>query len=144
MALGMKSSYTKKGQSTVCRDFTDSSKVCMSKKSWSVFFATINKMGADETKPRPKQTQEAKEQLIQWFTESVLQVQSNGVPKWVNIAEKLINLETSTPDVKKYWKEKLGKYHRENTEKIKRTKELRMAVDSVLGMINEEIKKMEN
>lgn len=41
-----------------CRPFTDGSKVCISKKAWSVFFATINKMGADDTKPRPHRINE--------------------------------------------------------------------------------------
>ena len=144
MALGMKSTYTKKGQSAVCRNFTDGSKVCMSKKGWSVFFATINKMKADETKPRPKQTQEAKELLIQWFTESALQSSVDGIPKWVYIAEKLVNSETSTPQVKKYWGTKLDEYRGENAKKLRRNKELRMAVNSVLGLIDKEIKKMEN
>jgi hypothetical protein len=35
----------------VCRDMKDGSKFCMHEKGWSVFFATINKKGWDETKP---------------------------------------------------------------------------------------------
>jgi len=116
----------------------------MSKKGWSVFFATINKMHADETKPRPKQTQEAKELLIQWFTESALQSPVDGDPNWVHIAEKLVKSETTTPPVKRYWKAKLDEYHGEEVKKLERNKELRSAVDSILGLIDEEIKKMEN
>jgi hypothetical protein len=35
-----------------CRDFTDGSQVCASEKAWQVFFATMNKNGWDETKPK--------------------------------------------------------------------------------------------
>uniref|UniRef100_A0A6M3XHV5 Putative DNA ligase domain protein n=1 Tax=viral metagenome TaxID=1070528 RepID=A0A6M3XHV5_9ZZZZ len=34
----------------ICRDMKDGSKFCMHKKAWSVFFATMNKKGWDETK----------------------------------------------------------------------------------------------
>jgi len=68
MAEGMRGTY--KVGPVKCRPFTDGTKVCMSKKAWQVFFATINKMGADETKPRPQKTQEATEKLIHWFVES--------------------------------------------------------------------------
>lgn len=144
MALGMKSTYTKKGQSTVCRDFSDGSKVCMSEKGWSVFFATINKMGAKDTKPRPKQTQESREALIQWFTESKLETTLNGVPRWVGIAEQLIGLPTTDQRIKNYWKNKLDIYYEENKENADRDAERRLAVKSVLGIIDEEVKKMEN
>ena len=67
MAQGMKSTYAK--GKTKCRPFTDGTKVCMSTTAWSVFFSTVNKMGADETKPRPKKktTQESREKLIKWY-----------------------------------------------------------------------------
>jgi hypothetical protein len=56
MAQGMKKQY--KSGKTVCRDFTDGKKVCMSKRAWTVFFASINKMGAKSESPRPKSINE--------------------------------------------------------------------------------------
>ena len=73
-AKGMGKTY--KGP-TKCRKFTDGSQVCMAKKAWSVFFATINKMGASPDKPRPHKISETVfnekaekfvENLIQWAT----------------------------------------------------------------------------
>lgn len=142
MALGMKATYTKKGQSTVCRDFTDGSKVCMSKKGWNVFFATINKMHADETKPRPKKTQEATDKLIEWFTESALESPFDGVPQWVEVAEELINMPATNQQIRDYWNAKLDAFYKENEEVKKRRKEERMAVEAILGVINKEIEKI--
>jgi hypothetical protein len=145
MAKGMKSTYTKKGQPTVCRDFSDGSKVCMSKKGWSVFFATINKMGASETKPRPKQTEESRDVLIQWFTEAYIQAPlDDGDPSWVEIANKLIESPVTAPAVKEYWKDKLRPFNEKKAQNEALIRERKTAVESVLGIINEEIKKMEN
>ena len=50
-----------------CRDFTDGSQVCISKKAWSVFFATLNKRGWSDTKPMPKKTSET----LEWYAEQL-------------------------------------------------------------------------
>lgn len=62
-------SYCKRNPKRKCRPFTDGKKVCGCQGGWSVFFATVNKMGADETKPRPKKatTQEAVEKILEWY-----------------------------------------------------------------------------
>jgi len=71
MAKGMKTTYCgkKKAGPVKCRPFTDGSRLCMCAKAWQVFFASVNKMGADETKPRPKKvkTQEAVEKILEWY-----------------------------------------------------------------------------
>lgn len=73
-AKGMGKTY--KGP-TECRKFIDGSQVCISKKAWSVFFATIKKMGAKPEKPRPAKISETVfnetaqsviEEIIQWAT----------------------------------------------------------------------------
>lgn len=56
MAESMKPQY--KGGKITCRSFSDNSQICMSKKAWNIFFATINKMKADDTKPRPQEINE--------------------------------------------------------------------------------------
>ena len=75
MIQNMKKQY-KSGKVT-CRPFTDGSKVCASARAWSIFFATINKMGADDSKPRPEKVNETVFQetvnqyiqsLIEWAT----------------------------------------------------------------------------
>lgn len=58
MAKGMAASKKYKKGTIKCRDFTDGSKVCMAKKAWNVFYASINKMGAKAEKPRPKSINE--------------------------------------------------------------------------------------
>lgn len=48
----MKGQY--KEGSVKCRDFTDGSKVCMSTRAWTIFFATVTKLAGHggETKAR--------------------------------------------------------------------------------------------
>jgi hypothetical protein len=75
MAESMSKESKYKAGKIKCRDFTDGSKVCMSSKAWSVFFATINKMGADDTKPRPATINETV------FNETVTQV-LNELVEW--------------------------------------------------------------
>jgi len=92
MARGMGKEY-KEGK-VVCRDFTDGSKVCISEKAWSVFFATLNKKGWDESKSMPKSTSEALEEWLrkkmEQESEEVKNVgevekikQSKFVEKWI-------------------------------------------------------------
>jgi len=62
MASGMRKTYCGKkdgkGGGPECRKFTDGVPFCMCKKAWSVFFATLNKKGWKDTKPRPKSVTE--------------------------------------------------------------------------------------
>lgn len=105
MVKGMAGSY-KKGKMK-CYPFTDGSKVCMRAKAWQVFFATVNKMGADETKPRPRKvkTGEANEKIIEWFLEAK-QVKNN-IPPWVFLAKKIINSSKANDKTKAFWKKRL-------------------------------------
>ena len=50
-----------KAGETECRDFTDGTRICASKKAWQVFFAYLNKKGWDDTKPIPKELVESKD-----------------------------------------------------------------------------------
>jgi len=52
LVKGMKKQYKGMGK-TVCRDFTDKTKICASKKAWQVFYSYLNKNRWDETKPMP-------------------------------------------------------------------------------------------
>ena len=118
MAKGMRKTYAGKGK-VKCRPFTDGSKLCMSAKAWQVFFATINKMGADETKPRPKskRTQESREKLIEWFVESTLKssdLPANVVPKWVGLAKKILKSPKFNEKIKAYWQKRLTKWCKKN------------------------------
>lgn len=73
------SSYCSGDSPKECRDFTDGSKVCLCKKGWSVFFATLNKHGWDDTKPRPhtvsetifnQAIEETVKSIVEWFEET--------------------------------------------------------------------------
>jgi len=111
MAQGMRGTY--KGGKETCRPFTDGSKVCMSAKAWSVFFATINKMHADETKARPRvKTNEATEKIVEWFLESK-QVKGD-VPPWVFLAKRIINSPKSSDKIKAFWKKRLDSWCKKN------------------------------
>jgi len=117
MAEGMRRTYAGQGK-TKCRPFTDGTKVCMSQKAWQVFFATINKMGADETKPRPhsKSTQESRK-VVEWFIESTLKssdLPPHSIPKWINLAQKVLKSPKLNEKVKAYWKKRLMAWCKEN------------------------------
>lgn len=73
-AKGMGKTY--KGPTT-CRKFTDGSQVCISKKAWNVFYATIKKLGGKPESPRPHKINETVfnetahkvvEEFIRWAT----------------------------------------------------------------------------
>lgn len=107
------SKYCKKDPKRKCYKFADGTRVCGCSGGWSVFFATLNKMGADETKPMPKKKTEESHKVIQWFMESTLQsssVSANLTPKWVGLAEKVISSEKFSEKVKSYWSERLAEY----------------------------------
>jgi len=109
MCLSMKASY--KAGKIKCRKFADGTQVCMSEKAWSVFFATINKMGADDTKPRPKRKiNEAK--MIDWFMESVNN--DDGLPRWINMALKVLKSEKYNDKIKSYWRKRLSAFCKKN------------------------------
>lgn len=112
MAEGMRKTYA--GGKGKCRPFTDGSKVCMSDKAWSVFFATINKMGADETKPRAKvKTSESTEKIIEWFMESK-GVKDESIPSWVPLAKKVLSSPKYNEKIKVFWKKKLDAFCAKN------------------------------
>ena len=69
MARGMMKTY---GKGTTCYNFTDGGRICMSKKAWSVFYATGNEKYGEgfETKPRPKSVEETQE-LIDWYMKTM-------------------------------------------------------------------------
>lgn len=68
-AKGLAKSYCKGASGKKkCRDFTDGSSVCMCQKGWSVFFAKVNKLKTSESKPMPKQFNEA---TLQWYIKKV-------------------------------------------------------------------------
>lgn len=78
MVKSMKASY--KAGKTKCRKFTDGAITCMSKKAWSVFYATLNKHGWKDTKPRPKSVTETvfleavektMTDLVHWYEETL-------------------------------------------------------------------------
>ena len=71
MARSMRKTYP--GEGTDCRNFTDGSRLCMSKKAWSIFFRTGTKLYGKgfDTKPRPKKSKSVEEteqdELIKWY-----------------------------------------------------------------------------
>ena len=63
-----------KGNSVKCRDLTDGTKVCVSTKAWSVFFATMRKKGWNESKPKSKSINETViNEAIDEFLESLVE-----------------------------------------------------------------------
>lgn len=86
MASSM-SSYCSKDSKKECRDFTDGSNICLCIKGWSVFFATLNKHGWDDKKPRPhsvsetvfnKALEEGIKDIVGWFEETYNPNKCNG------------------------------------------------------------------
>ena len=65
MAKSMAKTYCKGATKKKCKKFTDGSQVCICQKGWSVFFASINKMGAKETQPRP--SKKINEAVMIWY-----------------------------------------------------------------------------
>jgi len=51
--------YCKKGSKRKSYDFADGTKLYGCKRGWSIFFATLNKQGWSDTKPRPKKVSES-------------------------------------------------------------------------------------
>jgi len=118
------SDYCKRNPKRKCHPFTDGSRLCGCQGGWSVFFATVNKMGADETKPRPKakKTQESKK-LLEWFMESTLKssdLPANVIPKWVGLARKILKSPKFNEKVKTYWKNRLEKWCKEHPKLCKK------------------------
>lgn len=106
-------SYCKRNPKRKCYPFTDGKKVCGCAGGWSVFFATVNKMGADDTKPRPKgKTQEAK--VLEWFIESTLKSSDVKVPPWVGMAQRVLKSPKFSDKVKAYWKSRLQAWCKKN------------------------------
>jgi len=100
------SKYCKRNPKRKCYPFSDGTRVCGCKGGWSVFFATVNKMGADDTKPMPKKrVQESKEKIIQWFIESTLK--SSDIPKWIEMAQKVLVSPKFNEKIKDYWRSRL-------------------------------------
>jgi len=120
MAIGMRASY--KAGKTKCRKFADGSQVCMSEKAWSVFFATINKMGASDTKPRPKKKKINEAKLLDWFMEAKME---NDLPRWVSMALKVLKSDKYNAKIKAYWKKRLTAYCKKNP-KSKVCKQIRI------------------
>ena len=118
MVKSMKGTYCKKGDKTKCRPFTDGTKVCMCAKGWSVFFASINKMGADETKPRPKsRMSEAYRSKLAAFIEATLKsadLPENSVPRWVGLAQKVLKSPKFNDKIKTYWRKRLQDWCKKN------------------------------
>ena len=64
------SKYCKKNPKRKCHKFTDGTKVCGCQGGWSVFFASVNSMKADETKPMPKK-KKISEAVTIWYIKRV-------------------------------------------------------------------------
>ncbi len=81
MIRGMGQQY--KEGAIECRDFTDGSKVCISKKAWSIFYATLNKRGAKDTEPMPKHVSETEdaEAQVDWYVKKLRVEESERVKK---------------------------------------------------------------
>lgn len=130
MCRGMKATYCgrKKAGPQKCRSFTDGKKLCMCAKAWQVFFAKVNKMGADDTKPMPKKkiseatlkrifSESKNKDQIYWFIEATLKssdLPSESVPKWIGLAKKVLKSPKFSPKVKAYWRKRLMSWCKKN------------------------------
>jgi len=74
----MRASY--KAGKKKCRNFTDGAIICMTKKAWSVFYATLNKNGWKAEKARPRSITETvfmeavkqtMDDVTQWYAETL-------------------------------------------------------------------------
>lgn len=107
------SKYCKRNPKRKCHKFSDGTSVCGCQGGWSVFFATVNKMGADDTKPMPKRRmEESKEKIVRWFVESALK--SSDRPKWIELAQKVLASPSFGENIKSYWRKRLSDWCEEN------------------------------
>lgn len=80
MASSMRKTYCGKkdgkGGDPKCYKFTDGSEICLCKRAWSAFFATLNKHGWKDTSPRPssvsetifnKAVEETVASIVEWY-----------------------------------------------------------------------------
>lgn len=85
-------SYCKRSPKKKCYKFTDGKKVCGCAGGWSVFFATLNKKGWDDTKPRPKKvSQTVFEEAVQEVFDEIL------IREWWESKQKTEKIEETIP-----------------------------------------------
>lgn len=99
--------YCKKNSKRKCRKLSDGSRICGCQGGWSIFFATVNKMDADDTKPMPKKKKKNfnESKITSWFIGESKKYPI--LPKWVSLAQKILTSPQFEESVKVYWKDKL-------------------------------------
>ena len=107
--------YCSKDSKRKCHKLSNGKRICGCQGGWSIFFATVNRMGADETKPMPKsKTKFNESKVIKWFiTESK---KFPILPKWIGLAQRIIDSPQFEESVKDFWSNKLKNYCKEHPE----------------------------
>lgn len=101
--------YCKKNPKRKCYDFSDGSRMCGCKGGWNVFFATVNRMGADDTKPMPKKKKKFGEsKIVAWFIEESRKYPI--LPKWISLAQRILDSPQFEESVKDFWRGKFRTY----------------------------------
>ena len=85
MLMGMRKTYCGQSTSGSKLKFADGTSVVVCEKAEQVFFATVNKMKADDTKPRPKKVQESIEQ-----TPNFIRVRVENPKKFIRFRIKVL------------------------------------------------------
>ena len=92
--------YAKRDRTSKCYKFTDGKEVCGAAGGWSVFFATVRKMGADDKKPMPKKTQETIDLIVDWVVEEAKK-------SWIPVACKAVKSPKTPAHLKATLQKKL-------------------------------------
>ena len=107
--------YRKKNPERKCHKLSDGTRICGPQGGWSIFFATVNRMGASETKPIPKAKKKFNEsKIINNFINNSKKFPV--LPKWVNLAQRILVSPQFEESVKTFWSNKLKAYCKDHPE----------------------------
>jgi len=101
--------YCKKNPKRKCHKLSDGKRICGCQGGWSIFFATVNRMGADDTKPIPKSKKKFNEsKTVDWFINKSKEYPI--LPKWIGLAKRVIASSQFEESVKNFWNKKIKDY----------------------------------
>ena len=107
--------YCKKNPERKCHKLSDGKRICGCQGGWSIFFATVNRMGADDTKPIPKSKKKFNESKI--IANFINNSKKFPVfPKWVGLAQRILDSPQFEESVKTFWRNKLKIYCKAHPE----------------------------
>lgn len=107
--------YCKKNPERKCHKLSDGKRICGCQGGWGVFFATVNRMGADEKNPIPKSKKKFNEsKTVEWFINNSKKFPV--LPKWIGLAQRILASPQFEESVKDFWRGKLKDYCEKHPE----------------------------